>query len=176
MPMDKELWLGVREDAARLVANTLLGEDWKTMKSFQAALESGYAKDMPLGEKFFAPCNQKLNGCYLEALQALGLTPKRSNANGYVITDTPSGRREMAGWSLGFQYDPNEVGAPPVLGIGLTGRYFPTLLDWRDQHGTMDSCSDLGQVIAEANKVIPIIHRELPFTKDWGLLLVDVFY
>lgn len=169
MPMGQELWLGVTGDDARLACNAILGTPFKTEKQFLRELSD-------LDDEAIASHNGALDACYTEALRALGLTPLSTKGD-YLVVQTPLGKRQMSGWTLGLQYDPDEVGDEhATLGVGLSGRYFPTLLDWRDPHGTLMGGLDLRATIKEAELVIPIIHRELPFTADWKLLLVDIFY
>jgi len=171
MPTGNELWLGVSDEAARLALNSVFGtsfskKEWPGCVRFSGEL----LYDM------FRPLNSKLNACYPEALRALGLTIMGTSHDGDTVVGTPNGRRDMDGWSIGLQYDPIEVGSPPVFGVALTGRYFPTLLDWRSEYGTLEDATDLRAVLKEADLVLPILHRELPFTKGWPILLVEIFY
>lgn len=61
--------------------------------------------------------------------------------NHHFIFETPLGEREFSPWTLEFQYDPNEMGEVyrehGVICVAISGRYFPTFLDWRDPHGTV---------------------------------------
>lgn len=170
MPSGMEIWYAVTGDDARVAANHLYGQSFKDEAEFLESVSD--LDDDPLLNQF----NDKLDACYPEALRAIGLTPIGTSGN-YITVDTPLGKRSMAGWNIAIQYDPAEMGDEhAVLGIALSGRYYPTLLDWRDKNGTLMNPVDLRDLLKDANKVLPIINRELPFTKDWKLMLVEIFY
>lgn len=171
MPTGQEIWFGVRGEDAMRTCNQLFGTKFQSEATFLADLEGGFDPHEDIDAH-----NEKLDACYPEALRAIGLAPVKADGD-YLVTKTPMGNRKMSCWDLAIQYDPYEVGdTHATIGVALSGRYFPTLLDWRDPHGTLMEAPDLREIIAEADKVIPIIQRELPFTKDWKLLLLDIFY
>lgn len=58
---------------------------------------------------------------------------------GYFNVDTPAGRRECSPFRLGMAlYGEMGYDFPAVpIGVALSGRYFPTFLDYRDESGTL---------------------------------------
>jgi hypothetical protein len=53
---------------------------------------------------------------------------------------TPVGPREIIPWTFEFQLDQDEMGEKPsdaIIGVPVSGRYWPTFVDWRNQHGTV---------------------------------------
>ena len=97
--------------------------------------EFQYLKLETIDEKFRAIHHQ----CCLD----MGWTPlkkkkPRFKNDDYPIYETSKGPREFAPFRLELFYDPGEMGEDPehaILGVALSGRYFPTFLDWKDPHG-----------------------------------------
>jgi len=59
---------------------------------------------------------------------------------GYVVADTPCGRREFQPFVFTLFYDVSEMGDTPetsTFGVGLSARYRPTFLDWKGKSGTL---------------------------------------
>src|SRR5882672_576144 len=82
--------------------------------------------------------NEKLRKAWLEAIADIGLTVVSTDNPRYPIINTPMGRRQMVPWHLELEYDAIETDADPstaILGVSLISRYFPTFLDWHEEHG-----------------------------------------
>lgn len=63
---------------------------------------------------------------------------KKSRKDDYPVYITPAGEREFSPWQLQFSYDPGEMCETPdqaIIGVAISGRYFPTFLDWKDSSG-----------------------------------------
>jgi hypothetical protein len=55
--------------------------------------------------------------------------------------ETPWGKRSVIPIQLSYCYDPDECGDDPedaVYGVALSARYWPSLLDMHDQHGSLE--------------------------------------
>jgi len=93
----------------------------------------------------------------------------------YFNAKTPKGIREFAPLSLEIIGDTDEIGDEYpddfVVGISISGRYFPTYLDWKDEHGTIETIgiNDIGKLVSiikdEIVKVIPMFKDSQLFIK-----------
>lgn len=94
------------------------------------------------------------------AFEDMGFEFLRNSNGGWMIYTTPLGQREFTPWNLELYYDPHELGEKPedaVIGVAISGRYFPTFLDWKNPNGTIDN-----QVVGpEPPKEIQIAHKRL---------------
>lgn len=92
-------------------------------------------------EDTYKQINERLQKAWHDAIVDIGLEIIREttlNRHISFLIKTPVGEREMVPWSLELQYDPHECGDEPedaILGVSLISRYYPTYLDWREEHG-----------------------------------------
>ena len=117
--------------------------------------------------------DRRLLDAYRTILKSMGtLVPgfvhvgRTKGARSYEVVDTPLGRREMSPPCLSLYYEPGD-GEPAddaVLGVGLSSRYFPRLMDWRSAHGSLDT-------IALDKAFFDLFH----FTKDHIAAAVPAF-
>lgn len=59
----------------------------------------------------------------------------------YQVYETPLGVREFSTFDFELFYDVDEMGDTldtAVFGVAVSGRYFPTFVDWKHEHGTLD--------------------------------------
>lgn len=107
--------------------------------------------------------NNLLGGAHRKALTRMGFTNLRSNESSWAtltIADTPLGEREFAPFQLELFFDPYEVGdteEDAIIGIGISGRYFPVFADWKNRSGTLDTVvfdDELERVMAIAKEEI----------------------
>ena len=66
--------------------------------------------------------------------------PATAASNRHLVKDTPLGKREFATFVFEMFLD-EEINDDPdqaVFGISLSGRYYPTFLDWKDPSGSLD--------------------------------------
>ena len=88
-----------------------------------------------------------------------------------LVVDSPWGKRDARPWHCYVIYDPSEMGEDPQhlsLGINLSSRYFPGILDMKSTHGTIyenivfDTNNDLWKRAEvckqEIIKLIPEMH------------------
>lgn len=73
----------------------------------------------------------------------IGSAQRVSSSGGirYFKCQTPRGEREFSGWSVEIQGDDDEMGYEYpkdfLVGISISARYYPSYLDWEDEHGTL---------------------------------------
>ena len=80
------------------------------------------------------------NACLEMGWKPKGKKKKNTMIGEYPIFETPLGLREFSPFSLEVHYDPGEMGEGPeqaILGVAVSGRYFPTFIDWEDSSGTI---------------------------------------
>lgn len=97
----------------------------------------------------------------------------------FLICETSEGKREFSPFNLELFYDPDEMGETldvSTFGIALSGRYFPTFLDWRDAHGTLWPV----RFNQELNDMIKIARNEIeskfPIFEEANICVIERFY
>ena len=85
---------------------------------------------------------KRLAKAHRAALAGAGFTVQRidDQYGRYLLTDTPLGTRCFRPFMFELFYDISEMDDTPetsTFGVGLSARYFPTFLDWKDEHGTL---------------------------------------
>jgi hypothetical protein len=86
------------------------------------------------------PLNERAIEAHHEALKLVGFTEITPVDRARVKALTPLGWREFCPFSFELFYDPHECDDEPEMttfGVALSGRYCPTFLDWKDEHGTL---------------------------------------
>jgi hypothetical protein len=97
---------------------------------------------------------------------------------GIAIFRGDKGLHEINPWGLFLSHDPDECGDTDeemVFGISLTSRYFPTFLDWKDQHGgsgclvlfNPDTIRAIEYARSVISEVIPEITEATPLVKSF---------
>lgn len=102
------------------------------------------------------------------------------HCNDHIYVNSPWGIREASFWNIDTYFDPHEVGdgvEEVTLGVCLSGRYFPTMLDMKDPYGTMGSVILFNQDLVN---LIDICKRELigviPELHDADVYIKEIFY
>jgi hypothetical protein len=129
--------------------------------------------------------NPKLKIAFINTVHAFGwttgtLVDSTLPPDQYIGVISPWGNRAASVWSLDCQYDPHENYEIPeelTLGVNLSARYFPSILDMKDEHGTMGSCIVLDKEFFDK---VEICKRELiaqiPELYDGEIYIRDIFY
>lgn len=85
-----------------------------------------------------------LRGAHEKALADMGFTvvgpSTKPHSADHVVAKTPLGMREFIPFSLGVNFDPDEMNEEPaqaVFGVAVSGRYYPRFVDWEDESGTI---------------------------------------
>lgn len=137
MPTGMEVALAVKGGQAALELCAKLGLELWSETDEEWRHTAGDIKASPRLKEI----NKALEAAHREALEAIGFKVQhRKNDNGYLVATGPCGKREFAPFCLqSFSDSEGETtfeDAP--WGVALSGRYVPTFLDWRDEHGTLD--------------------------------------
>lgn len=104
---------------------------------------------------------------------------KRDQLSRGARATTPLGEREFSSFEFLMYYDPHEMGDTPetaVLGVGLSGRYVPTFLDWRGAHGCIEHVKlddHTMQMIAKAKEEIC---KVVPAASTFEVVFVECHY
>lgn len=119
---------------------------------------------------------EKFRNAYLQTIKDVGFRVLGDDGGNYFEIETPAGLRKMSGFQLETVYDPIEIGHAPkeaTLGVALSGRYYPTLLDYPSTHGTLLGLGiDLRMIeISRANLI-----KEFPVFTESKVLVVEKFY
>ncbi len=194
MPFDREIHLGyVGADAVwnfadRIGAN-ILNNQRKTPKLVSKdqflKTNSGIGFAQAIHDKY----SPALRQAYINTILAMGwkivtpldiTPPSGGHLSYYLDVVSPWGRRETRIWSLDIHFDPDECGDGPddvTVGVNLSSRYIPTMLDMHDVHGGMGSVIKLNQVLMNQ---IAICKRELvaliPELHDADVYIKEIFH
>jgi len=183
MPADREIHLGfIGPDAIYNTIDTLGLQvlDWaEENPTTTSALRS---KPFDLFD-FEGQSYDKIHAILREAYQAvaarLGWTFVGTTDNDYMLYDTPYGRRQTGGFSLCLQYDEDEIGDEPqdvTLGINLSSRYFPTVLDIESAHGVMRSVIEFETLQPRIEICREEIVKRLPAFAEAKVFIREIFY
>ena len=96
----------------------------------------------------------------------------------YHDFETPYGKRRTRAFTLSFEYDPTEIGDEPKdcsLGINLSSRYYPVVLDISSPNGGLHPSFDLNEVLACANICKEEIVKHLPAFDTAHIYLRETF-
>ncbi len=80
-----------------------------------------------------------LRAAFLDTIQEMEWRAVEGSGH-YVKVSTPWGDRQAGVWNLNMLYDPGEIGDDPEdlsIGVNLSSRYFPAILDMQREHGTL---------------------------------------
>jgi len=165
----------------------LLG--WKGLKNINTALKNFNIKELDLDKEdweddwenndLFTNQNitSQLENAFLRSIKKYGLIFKNKSDHYYII-NTPKGDRELTGFNFSLEYDPDEMGDDEntiTFGIHMSGRYFPTYVDWIDEHGTLYYID-----LEDALNMIKIAKKELikefPYVINAKVHLKEIWY
>ena len=127
--------------------------------------------------------DDKVTQAYENTLADLGYTFNKQKKYGrflYII-NTPWGERKSYGWRLNLYYDEDEAEdsiEDISFGINLTSRYFPTLLDLGNEHGTIGNTIMFGTypISYALTKAEKEIIKAIPEFKDAVPYIRAIFY
>lgn len=125
MAYDNELILGFRY------------VDYKPVCGVSANLEN----NLLVPEDRLEAINTALGKAHENALKRAGFTKLSARpGRAYQAWQTPLGLREFAKFRLELFFDEgemNETEDEAIVGVAVSGRYFPTFADWEDASGTL---------------------------------------
>lgn len=183
MPADREIHLGFIGPDAIYNAVDALGLqviEWGGEKpTTTSALRSNPFDLFEFDENSYKTINVVLREAYQAIAARLGWTFIGTTDDDYMLYDTPYGRRETCGFSICLTYDPDEIGDDPqdaTIGIDLSSRYRPTVLDIESAHGVMRSViefEDLQPRIAICREEIV---KRLPAFAEAKVFIREIFY
>jgi len=119
--------------------------------------------------------NQRLEVAHQLALEDMGFK-QITKKNGSISAITPLGEREFYPFKLELHFDPDEMGETEdsaVVGVAISGRYFPTFADWKDEHGSlylivfdreMKKCMEIAQ--KRISEELPIFANAVYIVKE----------
>lgn len=187
MPQSTELILELKWDTVRRIAQEFLDTaDQEKLKSDGwdiAFLKSDGSEDpdehkMMMIDMAGMAVNNRLADIHLDLCQKRwsGARVGKDADYGFrsTLIDTPEGKREMSCFDLapfGYEDEPYEL-----VGIGMTARYYPTWIDWRDPHGGSGSFrldAEAMEMIEEARAAIAEV---IPEIKDAPCTAAPNFY
>ena len=187
MPYDRELHFGyvgpdkVFEFADRVGVPMCDHEGLAiTLESFRANPNDGADFDT---NRFDAA----LRRAFIGTIESLGWEHGKVTLNGviqnnprYIGVMSPWGAREAGVWRLQAIFDPNEMGDTPeqlTLGVNLSSRYFPSIIDMEDQHGTIGPVLTFDKALFDKIEVCKReLIKEIPELYDAEVFLRDKFY
>jgi hypothetical protein len=158
---------------------------WRGIDAINKALQSMNLPALSLNKsdihKYYdnhlSQLNTKLDSAFRLCLANAGFSVV-SDTDRYIKVSTPKGQREMTGFSFEISYDPHEVGDDDdtvTFGIHMSGRYFPTYVDWRDSSGGLWEVN-LRDAMDMINFAQGTISSEFPVFLTAGVHLKDIFY
>ena len=150
----------------------------------RSAYPDEWKEDVETGEivSIQAELDGRLDAAHLAALAGAGFTmsmASRPSIGRYTRAQTPCGTRSFRPFVFELFYDVGEMDDTPetsTFGVALSGRYFPTFLDWKDEHGTLYPV----RFDAEMNRLIQIarhhIEAEFPIFSTASIIVVGRHY
>lgn len=190
MPFDREIHLGyvgpdkVFDFIQRMNLTVVDREDDPVKQTANQFRQNPEGFDISTADKIILI--PKLRTAYINTIQAFGwqhgkiVGKNTANDSRYIGIISPWGNREAVVWDLDVYFDPHEVGDSAeeiTLGVDLSGRYFPTMLDMKDPHGTMGSVITFNQELLDKVKVCKDeLVKEIPELYDAELYVKERFY
>ncbi len=129
-------------------------------------------------EKSAAKVQKLLREAHAECIATLGKVLGTSRDR-YTVVETALGPREFSPFRVELHYDWSEMGEKPehtTFGVSLSGRYFPTFVDWKDPHGTLWPVRFDKETLALVQVARDAIERRLPIFKDAHLAVIEKHY
>lgn len=143
------------------------------------ALRSEPFKLFEIDETDLGPVADALQEAYMAIAARLGWSFIRHEDEAYTIFDTPYGQRKTSPFSLCLCYDEDEIGDEPedaTFGINLSSRYYPSVLDVKNPHGTIGTTVDLESMAPEIKICREEIVKRLPAFADAQVFFRQIFY
>ena len=194
MPFDREIHFGyvgptqVWDFASRIGAN-IIDDSTRTTRIITEADFRTKPQRAQLDPAVCTKYKPLLRKAYCNTILAQGwqIIPAKNIANkqgphckDHIYVNCPWGIREARLWDIDIYFDPHEVGdgvEEVTLGVNLSGRYFPTMLDMKDPYGAMGSIILFNQTLMDQ---IAICKRELiaaiPEMQDAEVYVKEIFY
>ena len=183
MPADREIHLGfIGPDAIYRTIDALGLQvlDWEDeMPTTTSALRSKPFDLFEFDEQSYLKVNAVLREAYQAVAARLGWTFIGTTDNDYMIYDTPYGRRQTGGFSICLTYDPDEIGDEPqdaTIGIDLSSRYSPAVLDIESAHGGMRSVIEFEELQPRIEACREEIVKRLPAFTEAKIFIREIFY
>ena len=160
MPSDIEIHFGFKGPEAVDAAVKALGLSMDDGGGTQVTATDLRQDPNPGLELDTSPLSSAIQDAYQAIAARLGWTHVDLQRHGPHLFDTPFGRRETGGFALSLHYDPEEVGDGPEdisLGVNLSARYLPAIIDIHSPHGTLND----GFCLEDAQRPIAICRNEI---------------
>ena len=183
MPADREIHLGFIGPDAIYSTVDALGlqvidcEDEKLTTT--SALRSNPFNLFDFDEHSHDKINVVLREAYQAVAARLGWTFIGTADDDDMLYDTPYGRRQTPGFSICLTYDPDEIGDEPqdaTIGIDLSSRYRPIVLDIESAHGAMRSVIEFEELQPRIQVCREEIVKRLPAFAEAKVFIREVFY
>lgn len=179
MPLDKEIHFGFIGSAAIVNAAAALGirlYDEETGTPLTATTLTAPSGWIELDTK---PIDTLIEEAYEAIASRLGWSLVMKTANNHYIYNTPKGERETVSFNLHIQFDTNEVGDEDediTMGLNLSARYYPTVLDGENVHGGLGPTIDIEALMPTIAICKEEIIKRLPAFQDAKIIIRDIFY
>lgn len=182
MPADREIHFGFVGPEAIFTAIEAMGlpvADYNGTSTTVDALRAETFDDFEIDPDGATDIHRTLREAYEAIAARLGWTLIAVENDHYTIYDTPFGRRKTSPFSLRLQYDEDEIGDEPedaTLGVNLSSRYFPSVLDVKNAHGTIGSVIDFDALAPEIAICREEIVKRLPVFAEAKVFFREIFY
>lgn len=120
-----------------------------------------------------------IKAAYEAVVSRMGWTITSHDADGYYQLDTPYGPRKTSGFGLSLQYDQDEIGDEPddlSLGINLSSRYYPAVIDMKNAHGTLNGAFYLEDHAKAIQICKEELLKQLPALDGTKTFIRNIFY
>lgn len=130
---------------------------------------------------------KKLRTAFINTVIALGWETGKiqspstlKNNQNYIGVVSPWGNRAAGIWDLDIQFDPYEIGdtAEDIsFGVNLSSRYFPSILDMKNEHGALGSSIILNKELLDKIEICKqMLIDQIPELSDAVIYIRDIFY
>lgn len=137
-------------------------------RTYNAAYTSGSFIDLDDTAKI----NKLLKLAWQDALRSANMVLQSDISKQHARVLTPAGIRDMIPFCLELLHDDGDH-ENAILGVAVSGRYFPTFIDYQDKHGTLINVPLNLDLMAIAKESI-ITH--IPEFKSAEWFVVQIFY
>jgi hypothetical protein len=179
MPVDREIHFGFIGPAAIYKLVEELDVPVQTYDEAPTTLKELRQAPFDLFEMDITKIEPVLEEIYDAITARLGWTKTGQNDQGYTIYQTPFGERVASSCWLCLNYDPDEIGDEPedaTIGINLSSRYFPCILDIENPHGTLGNVVDFDALVSQIAICREEIVKRLPAFADAKVFFREIFY
>jgi hypothetical protein len=187
MPADREIHFGyVGPDKAfdfvERIGCKFKGDNGRTITK-KAFITSGSSSINITDYKKLEP---KLRRAYVNTIVALGwkIVPINDHPvyqnDRHIGVESPWGYRTASPWDLYPHFDPNEMNESVdelTIGVNLSSRYTPTLLDIKDKNGTLGSSLIINKTLLDTIEICKReLIKEIPEMHDAEVYIREIFY